>query len=252
MLKYIISTLFLIITFFSFAQEKAQQKDTTAAVVVYKQKYGLRAGFDAGKIIRTLLDDNYKGFEINGDFRMSRMLYLAAEIGTEEKITNEDFYSFKSSGNYIKAGVDINTYENWYGMENLIYIGFRGATSTFKHQINEYKIYNTNQYWGEGELIGDNPELLNEGDSLNAIWLEVLVGLKAEIFNNVFIGGSIQLHYLVSEKVSDNFPNLYIPGFNKVTDGSKFGVGYNYTITYLVPIFKKAKKKKEKEKQEEN
>jgi hypothetical protein len=55
---------------------------------------------------------------------------------------------------------------------------------------------------------------------------------------------------LVSEKASDNFPNLYIPGFNKVTDGSKFGVGYNYTISYLIPIFKKTKKKKEKEKEE--
>jgi hypothetical protein len=44
------------------------------------------------------------------------MLYIAAEIGTEEKITDEDFFNFKSSGSYIKAGIDINSYENWYGM----------------------------------------------------------------------------------------------------------------------------------------
>ncbi len=246
MLKYFISVFFLISTFFSFSQEKKAEEKKKDTIVVYKQKYGLRAGFDAGKIIRTLLDENYKGFEINGDFRLSRMLYIAAEIGREEKITNEDLYSFKSSGNYVKAGIDINTYENWYGMENLIYIGFRGATSTFKHKINEYQIYNTNQYWNEGVLLGDNSNLLVEKDNLNAVWLEILVGLKAEIFNNVFIGGNVQLHYLITEKASDNFPNLYIPGFNKVTDGSKFGVGYTYTITYLVPIFKKAKKKNKK------
>lgn len=252
MLKYFISTFLFIQSFFLFAQEdntKEQKKDT---LKVYKQKYGLRAGFDAGKIIRTLVDDNYKGFEINGDFRISRTLYVAAEIGTEEKITNEDLYNFKSSGSFLKVGVDINTYENWYGMENLIFIGFRVASSTFKHKINDYRIYNTNQYWDEGELIGSNENILGESDSLSAVWLEIILGLKAEIFTNLFIGAGVQLHYLASEKAVDNFPNLYIPGYNKTTSGSKFGVGYNYNISYLIPIFKKAKKKKKKQETEED
>ena len=250
MLKYFISTFIFISSFISFAQNENVKEEKKDTVIVYKQKYGLRAGFDAGKIIRSLIDDNYKGFEITGDIRISRMLYVAAEIGTEEKITDEDFFNFKSSGSYIKVGIDINTYENWYGMENLIYFGFRVASSTFKQEINEYSIYNPNQYWGESTVVGSSTDILGEFDGLSAVWGEILLGLKAELFNNLYIGASVQLHYLVSEKAADNFPNLYIPGFNKVTDGSKFGVGYNYTISYLIPIFKKTKKKKEKEEEE--
>ena len=31
---------------------------------------------------------------------------------------------------------------------------------------------------------------------------------------------------------------LYIPGFNRTYDGS-FGVGFNYTVSYFIPIYKK-------------
>jgi len=67
---------------------------------------------------------------------------------------------------------------------------------------------------------------------------EVVAGVKAKGFNNVFVGFSLQLKRLVSNKEPDNFENLYIPGFNRTYDGD-FGVGFNYTVTYFVPIYKK-------------
>jgi hypothetical protein len=44
------------------------------------------------------------------------------------------------------------------------------------------------------------------------------------------------LNRLVSNK-SQNFDNLYIPGFNRTYDGD-FGVGLN-SVSYFIPIFKK-------------
>lgn len=253
MLKYTISTVLFLISFFSFSQEKDSigvvQINDTLPAKIYKQKYGLRVGVDISKPIRAYFNDDYKGFEIVGDFRISQKLYIAAELGTEEKTTQEDLYNFTTTGSYIKAGLDINTYDNWYGMENLITLGFRAASSTFKQQVNEYRIYNTNPFWREGELFGTNPDILSEKEGLSAVWLELVLGLKAEIFNNLYIGGSVRLNYLISNKEADNFRNLYIPGFNKVTDESKFGVGYNYSISYLIPIFQKYKKPKKEKKE---
>jgi hypothetical protein len=31
---------------------------------------------------------------------------------------------------------------------------------------------------------------------------------------------------------------LYIPGFNRTYDGD-FGVGFNYTVSYFIPLYKK-------------
>jgi hypothetical protein len=49
---------------------------------------------------------------------------------------------------------------------------------------------------------------------------------------------------LISQKIPNNFDNLYIPGFNRTYDGA-FGVGFNYTVSYFIPLYKatvKAKK----------
>ncbi len=38
---------------------------------------------------------------------------------------------------------------------------------------------------------------------------------------------------------SQEFDNLYIPGFNRTYDFSEFGAGFGYGISYLIPIYKK-------------
>jgi len=62
MLRYFISTYFLCCYFIGQSQQKPidlKPKDS----VVYKQKYGLRAGVDLSRLIISNFDDNYTGFE---------------------------------------------------------------------------------------------------------------------------------------------------------------------------------------------
>ena len=203
---------------------KAQEGDvdeTKTDTIQIQQKYGLRLGADISKLVRSFLEDDYKGFEINGDYRLTKDWYIAGELGTEEKTTTTDFLSATASGSYFKAGMDYNMYKNWLDMENMIYAGFRGGFSTFSQQRNSYTVYATDQFW-QPQFSSNVPE-------------------EAEIFNNFFVGINAQLKGLISESEPDNFENLYIPGFNKTYDSGRFGVGYGYTVSYLIPIFKKGK-----------
>ena len=248
MLKYIISICFIFCFLTGQSQSKPvnlQPKDT----VVYKQPYGLRAGIDLSRPIISFFNDDYTGLEIVGDYRLTQKLYLAAEVGNEKKTKQEDLYNFTTSGSYIKLGVDLNTYENWYGMNNSIYLGGRYAFSSFSQTLNNYQIFESNRYWNPDEFVPGSSEA-EEFSGLSASWLEVVFGIKAELFANIYLGASVRLGYLISDKASDRFPNLWIPGFNKITDGSSFGVGYNYSITYFVPLYKKAKKPKKQEDKE--
>ena len=78
---FIISLIFLmVLPLTSFAQE-----ETANDTIEVKQKYGLRLGGDIGKLARSFIDDDYTGFEISGDYRLTKKLYLAGELGTEEK-----------------------------------------------------------------------------------------------------------------------------------------------------------------------
>ena len=69
--------------------------------------------------------------------------------------------------------------------------------------------------------------------------MEIVAGVKVETFNNVYLGFSLRLNKLLSTQKPENFDNLYIPGFNKVTDDNTFGSGFNYTLTYSFPLRKK-------------
>lgn len=210
---------------------------TSTDSIKIKEKYGLRLGVDLGKIIRSYVDDNYSGFEISGDFRLKKKLYIAAEIGLEEKNDITTYLDITTKGTYLKAGIDYNMYQNWLDMDNMIYSGFRIGASTFSHTLNEYQVYTTNQYW-QSQLSSNQPQEFND---LNAVWFELILGLKAELFKNLFMGVNVQLKGLISQTEPENFTNIYIPGFNKTFDSSKIGVGYGYTISYRIPLYKKDK-----------
>ncbi len=222
-----------------------QPKDT----VEHKQQYGLRVGADLNRLLFSFIDEDYTGFELVGDFRLTQKLFLAAELGNEEKTQIEDLgntplYDYTSSGSYLKLGVDLNTYENWFGMDNAITIGGRYAFSSFSQTLNDYKIFDSNRFFSPSDFLpGAQPG--EEFTGLSASWLEFVLGLKAELFANIYVGMSARLGFLVTNTEDERFPNLWIPGFNRVTDGSNFGVSYNYSISYLIPFYKKSKKKKE-------
>jgi Domain of unknown function (DUF6048) len=218
------------------AQNDSVAKPINDSIKV-KEKYGLRVGVDIGKFIRSYLDDEYSGLEIQGDFRLKKKLYIAGELGLEEKNDVTNYLDITTKGTYLKAGIDYNMYQNWLDMDNMIYSGFRVGASAFSHTLNSYQTYNTNQYWPT-QFSSNQPQEFND---LTAIWVELILGIKAELFNNLFMGINVQLKGLVSQTEPENFTNIYIPGFNKTFDSSKIGVGYGYTISYRIPLYKKDK-----------
>jgi len=234
MLKYIFSIGLLCVSFLG----NAQSKDTTK--VLFPERYGLRLGADLHKIARSFYEKDYRGFEIVGDYRLTKRFYLAGELGNEDKTIDDDRLNFTTKGTYFKVGFDYNSFENWLDMENMIYIGMRYGVSSFNHTLNSYKIYDPTNYYGENIVISGE-----KFSGLNASWLEVVGGIKAELFNNLYLGFSVRLNYLVSNKRPEGFDNLFIPGYNRTYDG-KFGAGFNYTLSYFIPIYKKTKKSEEK------
>jgi Domain of unknown function (DUF6048) len=243
MLKYSFSIFFLVISFLGNAQEVITIDSTSVkkdSIKPKTERYGLRVGVDLFKLTRSFYEEDYRGIELVGDFKLTRKHYIAAEIGTENKTVDDDRLNFTTKGTYLKAGFDYNGYENWLGMNNMLYVGMRYGISSFSQTLNSYTIYNPNPYFGQAPEIPKGEKY----SGLTAQWIEVVAGAKAEMFKNFYVGMSVRLNYLVSNKKPDGFDNLYIPGFNRTYDG-KFGVGLNYTISYFVPIFKTEVKPKE-------
>lgn len=229
MLKYIFSLIVFCVSFIG----NAQTKDTTK--VLYPERYGLRLGIDLHKIGQSFYEKDYRGLEIVGDYRLTKRFYFAGEIGNEDKTIVDDRLNFTTKGAYFKVGFDYNSFENWLDMENMIFVGMRYGVSSFNYTLNNYTIFDPTNYYGENTVL-----TTQKFNGLNASWLEIVGGVKAELFQNVYLGFSVRLNYLVSNKKPDNFDNLFIPGYNRTYDG-KFGAGFNYSLSYFIPIYKKNK-----------
>ena len=183
-----------------------------------------------------LTEEDYKGLVIVGDYRLFEKIHLAFELGNEEKFIKNEVLNFNTRGTFFKAGINYNVFKNLQDLENEIYVGFRFGSSKFDHQLNSFTIYNIDQYWNQNNI--ENPISF---DNLSANWLELIVGFKAQVIKNFYMGLNLNVSRLLKQKSPENFNNLYIPGFNKVLENNNIGVGLSYTIQYQIPLFRKTK-----------
>ena len=228
MSKFTFSILLILTSFVMIAQNK--KTDSIQAKI---EKYGVRFGADISKLVQSFYDKNFKGIEFVGDYRVTKNYYLAGELGNENTTVEDSRLSFTTQGTYLKVGFDYNSYENWLDMRNMIYLGMRYGASTFSQTLNSYTIYNTSTYFPEAPTVISGEKY----NGLTSQWIEVVLGLKAEVLKNIYLGFSVRANRLLTNTKPDNFDNLYIPGFNRTFNGD-FGVGFNYTVSYFLPLYK--------------
>ncbi len=193
----------------------------------------LSIGIDLYNPIYSSINDDDLSYELITSLRIIEDFSIASEIGSLDRYIEDENVNFTSTGEYIKFGFDYNLFNNWIGMDNSIYLGMRFATSSFNNKIDSYTLRNPDSYWSNN--VTSDYETINHSDQ-NANWIELLVGIKVETIKNIYLGINLRLNRLLSNTSPNNFNNLYIPGFNKVTDDNSWGSGFNYTLTYSLPL----------------
>ena len=239
MFKYFISFCFIFLAAKSFCQETQQDKvpEKKTDTIVYKTNYGLRLGIDISRPIKAAVSSSYTGLEITGEYRIRKNVYIATELGYEKETSVEDYSNSTSKGNFIRVGLNYNAYKNWLDMNNEVFIGFRYGFSVFDQTLNNYTP-NVSDAESGNYFPATLKTTSKAATSLNAHWSELMIGIKAETFKNIFIGFSVSYKILMSAKNPEDFQVLFAPGFNRIFE-SKTGFGLNYTISYLIPFSKK-------------
>ena len=233
------------ISLLSFCYSVSQENDNITindSLNLKKEKsINLRVGFDLYRIILSRVSDDFDGFEIVGDFKVSEDFFIALELGSLDITKQVEQVNFTTNGNYFKVGFDYNMFENLEGMNNHITLGARIGSSRHDQTLNSYTILDRTRYWTNSDLPITNGFATGERPDLNALWFEVVLNFKIQILKNIYTGISLRLNRLISDKIPSNFDNIYIPGFNKKTQDNVFGAGFNYTLTYNFSLLSKKK-----------
>src|SRR5690606_27138175 len=96
----------------------------------------------------------------------------------------------------------------------MFYGGIRYGFAQMSYEAPSYTIYDS--YWGD-KLPGSFPKT-----NASAHWVELILGIKAEVLKNFFVGWSIREKIKISGPKSDGIPPIVIPGFGSGTNGSQF------------------------------
>ena len=195
--------------------------------------YAIRFGVDVSRPIIQFIQQENIGFEVISDFRIAKNWYLTGEFGYDSEPTIEEYLQFHTTGVYSKIGFNYNLYENLKGINNEVYTGFRYGYSTYQQELISYTNVDLNNYFGNHEVTANN---IFKG--LNAHWVELHFGIKVETLSHLFLSASIHFKKLLSSQETVDFNKLYIPGMG-TTLLNKNAVGFNYTISYQIPLSKR-------------
>ena len=233
------------ISLLSFCYSVSQENDNISindSLNLKKEKsISLRVGFDLYRIMLSRVSDDFDGFEVVGDLKVSEDFFVAIELGSLDTTKQVEQVNFTTNGNYFKVGFDYNMFENLEGMNNHITLGARIGSSRHNQTLNSYTILDRTRYWSNSDLPITNGFATGERSDLNALWFEIVLNFKVQILKNIYTGISLRLNRLISDKIPSNFDNIYIPGFNKKTQDNVFGAGFNYTLAYSFSLLSKKK-----------
>ncbi len=217
-LKYIISIILIVFAVKGFAQKTAPKK--------LERQVFVRFGTDLSRFIPPFINDyGPKGMGFSVDGEVKYRFFPTLEAGFSSISDAKEYFNYEMNGNYFRLGLNYNLTNYKQRLDrDIFFIGARIANSSFSHQVNNINITNA---WG-----GYDTNI--PAAKIKAQWVEGLIGLRAEIVRNFYMGFSIRVKSMISHTDYKNLTPYWIPGFGK--SGNLLSTGVSYSVFYAIPI----------------
>ncbi|NDV46681.1 hypothetical protein D0T49_06435 [Paludibacter sp. 221] len=223
-LRYIIllSSFVGSISFQAFSQ--AGKTETEEKIPLYQ---GVKAELDLASIVMSAISNGETySVEANVQVNLREKYFPVLEMGFAgaNKISHND-YGFKTNGIFARIGIDYNLMKPNApdaSIRKYFFLGGRYAFSPFSYDVTNVIV--EDDYWG-GEAVRDFL-----GMKTTKHWLEVVAGLKVEVFQNIYMGWNVRIKILLGQEKLGEISPWYIPGVGIKSTGANWG--FNYTIGY--------------------
>jgi hypothetical protein len=217
-----------ILLLFVIAGASAQTNDTTAITAdTMVNKYvprGLRVGVDALALVRSQVNDNFSGWEVNADVDFYRY-YLAFDYGQWSRNFQTDSSAYSNDGRYFRVGVDVNFLKK-DPERNMFFLGLRYGRSTFSETLYQLSY---DKVWGYNEQIYENP-------SVRSRWFELVGGIKVKIWKPIWMGYTARFKFGLKSTGENQMLSHDVPGYGRTDRETTWG--FNYQIFVMLPFRK--------------
>lgn len=207
------------------AQEKKIQTEEEQPQPLFQ---GIYVGADVFGFMNQALGSDIMSTEASIEVHLKNRFFPVVEIGygNIETTNDETDIYYKTSAPYFRVGLDYNVFYKKPHLPGFFTVGLRYGYSSFNYDIESPALVDPN--WGHTTI-----PFSYKGVESNASWAELVLGMKANVFNNFYMGFSIRYRSRLSVKKHENSEPYYIPGYGK-GKSSNFGITYN--LVYKLPF----------------
>lgn len=187
----------------------------------------VRFGCDLSRFALPYVGDiGSKGLEFSLDGEINYNWFPVIEVGRQSLRHTTDTVIYKMSGEYARIGFDYNILKYKHRLDrDIFFVGARIAHTSFSHEAPS--VVMNHDIWGT--LSSSLPS-----KSVKATWGEAVVGLKGEIFPNIYLGITVRAKMLFAHSKYEALTPYIIPGYGK--GYNKFNAGISYSLMYAIPI----------------
>jgi hypothetical protein len=186
---------------------------------------GIRIGTDVISLIKTQVQDNFNGWEVNADVDFNRY-YLNFDYGSWGRTFSSDFGSYLNDGKYWRVGVDVNFLLKDPD-RNMFFIGFRYGKANFSENL--YIIANDPFSGGQDTL-----DYAHTG--IKANWFELTSGIRVKIYKIFWMGYTARFKFGLNYDNTEKIIPADVPGYGRTDKDSSWG--FNYQIFIRIPLRK--------------
>ncbi len=190
---------------------------------------GLNLSVDLAGLGYGLFGDTFISGEIAAELNILNRYMPIVEVGfgSSDMVDDDKAISYKTSAPYFRAGMNYNFMhkKNTY---SIIYGGIRYGFSSFSFDMDAPDL--NDPVWG------GNVPFHYKGISCTAQWVEIVAGLRAQVWRNLHMGWSVRYKRMMSCTENPNAEPHYVPGYGE-NDDTLFGFTYN--LIYYLPLSKK-------------
>lgn len=199
--------------------------------MIYPKIFCVAAGINIWDPVMRIFGQNYGIASVWGELNMHNRYFPTLEIGLgQASISPEEMnFTFKSPlAPFFKIGASYNVFYNSDPRYKFL-VGLRYGFSTFSYEVNDITV--NDPYWGSESSFSIPRQNATAG------YLEVLAGVRVNIFSNFSIGWDLRFHKLLHESSPRYGKPMYIPGFGKrgATLSGSFSLIYTFQLNQPAP-----------------
>ena len=214
---------------FEMPDEIAAREDTVKLPKnKYPRIYSLTFGVDLWDTLLRLFGQKYGITGFSAEMSFHNRYNAIAEIGLGYANYTPDGYNYTYK-------VPLSIYGKLGGSYNFLYnsdpdyrftAGFVMGFSPFKYSLKNVSL--GSDYWGESQVINV------DGISSNALWGEIILGLRVKMVKNISMGWNFRYRFIFNSSKDIHGEPWYIPGFGPRTQR----INGAFSVFYTLPLHK--------------